>query len=466
MHKPENICEQLRKESNDTRFFEKAKEYAYQYIQSIDSRNVKPAETAIDNLSHFRESLPSAGTGTLEILRLLHEYGSPATVVQAGGRYFGFVVGSSVPAALASKWISDVWDQNAALNVMSPVASVLEEVCENWIVELLGLPSGTAAGFVSGSSTATLCGLAAARNFLLKRKGHDVSKNGLFGAPPIRVVVSEEAHATVFKALSVLGLGSERIEKVESDSEGRIDHSKIPPLDDNTLLILQAGNVNTGSFDRFDTICKEANSKGTWVHIDGAFGLWAKASERFDNLTDSIALADSWSTDAHKTLNVPYDCGIVLCKDRKALTNALQTEGSYILYSEKRDGMLYTLDMSRRARGVELWAALKSLGRNGVKELVESLHDKAKYFAMKLKENGFLVLNEVCFNQINVYAGDDTFTQNFLSNLQNTGVCWCGGAKRFGKPFIRISVCSYKTTYDDIDKSVDAFVSVKKQLRA
>ncbi|MCL2881146.1 MAG: aminotransferase class V-fold PLP-dependent enzyme, partial [Treponema sp.] len=291
MNKIENICERLRKESTNTENFEKAKEYAYQYIKNIDSRNVKPTDAALQNLSHFREEMPLYGEETSEILKSLHEYGSPATVAQTGGRYFGFVNGGAIPAALAAKWISDVWDQNAALHVMSPIASELEEICENWVVNLLRLPKETAAGFVSGSSTATICGLAAARNHILKNKGYDVSKNGLFNAPPIRVVASEEAHSTVFKALSILGLGSERIEKIKSDNEGRIDYTQIPALDDNTLLILQAGNVNTGAFDRFDIICKEAKSKGAWVHIDGAFGLWARASEKFDELTNSIELA-------------------------------------------------------------------------------------------------------------------------------------------------------------------------------
>ena len=456
MTEPTTICEKLREESTNARIFEKAKVYACQYAQQVDSRNVFPNKQAIENLSRFKEKLPLNGADAFEILRLLHEYGSPAAVAQTGGRYFGFVDGGAIPAALASKWIADVWDQNAALYVMSPIASMLEEVCENWIVDLLDLPKETAAGFVSGSSTAALCGIVAARNYLLKNKGYDVSKNGLFNAPPIRVVVSEEAHSSIFKALSVCGLGSERIEKVKADSEGRIDHSKVPPLDDNTLLILQAGNVNTGAFDRFDVLCGEAKAKGAWVHIDGAFGLWANASPKFDALTGSISLADSWSTDAHKTLNAPYDCGIILCRNRKTLTDALQMEGSYIIQSEKRDGMFYTLDMSRRARSVDLWATLKSLGRSGVKDLVENLHDKAAYFAARLAENGFEVLNDVCFNQINVFIGDDGATKDFLAALQNSGVCWCGGAKRFGRSFVRISVCSYKTSYDDIDKSVEA----------
>jgi len=461
--KSKNICEKLREEAANIQIFEKAKEYSYQYMQSIETRNVFPTKQDIENLSHFKEELPVTRADTFDILKLLHEYGSPASVAQTGGRYFGFVNGGAIPAALAARWISDVWDQNAGLYVISPIASVLEEVCENWIVDLLGLPKETSAGFVSGSSTATLCGIAAARKYLLERKGYDVSKYGLFGAPPIRVIVSEEAHSTVFKALSILGFGSERIEKVKSDAEGRIDYAKVPQLDNNTLLILQAGNVNTGSFDRFDILCKEAKAKDAWVHIDGAFGLWAKASEMFDNLTNSINLADSWSTDAHKTLNVPYDCGIILCKDRNALADALQNQGSYIQYGEKRDSMRYTLDMSRRARGIELWAALKSLGRTGVKELVENLHDKAKYFAGKLTDNNFKILNDICFNQVNVFIGDEATTKSFLSELQNSGICWCGGSKRFEKHFVRISVCSYKTTYDDIDKSVEAFIRARER---
>ncbi|MCL2198090.1 MAG: pyridoxal-dependent decarboxylase [Defluviitaleaceae bacterium] len=451
----------LGNESIDFSIYEEAKKYAIDYVKNIDSRNVYPTDKAIDNLTIFFEDMPESGAETFEILRMLNDYGSPATVAQTGGRYFGLVNGGAIPAALAAKWIADVWDQNAVLNVTSPIASALEDVCEKWIVNLLKLPQGTAVGFVGGSSAATLCGITAARNYLLKKKGYDVAKKGIFNAPPIRVVLSEEAHSTVFKALSILGLGSERVEMVKSDSQGRIDHSQIPALDDNTLLILQAGNVNTGAFDNFDLLCKEANAKGAWVHVDGAFGLWARVSDEFGHLTKSLSLADSWSVDAHKTLNVPYDCGIILCRNRTALTDALHMEGSYIIYSEKRDGMLYTMEMSRRARSVELWATLKSLGKNGVKALVENLCEKARYFADRLKDNGFEVLNDVCFNQVNVYVGDDTATQNILSAIQHSGVCWCGGASRFGKPFIRISVCSYKTTYEDIDMSVKAFVNAK-----
>ena len=459
-----DLLDKLRIESTDTDIYKEAERYAFEYIKSVDSRNVQPTDKAISGLENFIEDLPEDGTDTLEILRLLNDYGSPATIAQTGGRYFGFVNGGAIPAALAAKWISDVWDQNAALYVISPIASVLEGICEKWIVDLLRLPEGTAAGFVGGSSAATLCGITTARNYILKNKGYDVSKKGLFNAPPIRVVLSEEAHSTVFKALSILGLGSERIEKVKADSQGRIDYSQIPPLGDNTLLILQAGNVNTGAFDNFDTICKTANAKGAWVHIDGAFGLWAGASDKFDVLTKSFSLADSWSTDAHKTLNSPYDCGIILCRNREALSDALQLEGSYIIYSDKRDNLLYTMEMSRRARGVELWATLKSLGKNGVKALVENLHEKALYFAEQLRNSNFEILNDVCFNQINICVGDESITQKFLHEIQQSGVCWCGGAKRAGKPFIRISVCSYKTTYDDIDASVKTFIEARDKI--
>lgn len=463
MEKQEHICQKLQKEAYDTSIYEQAKEYAVDYVKNVYERDVIPTADAIKNLAFFEEELPQEGADSAQLLKMLHNYGSPATLAQTGGRYFGFVNGGAVPAALAAKWMSDVWDQNAVLYCASPIASTLENLCEKWLVELFGLPQGTAAGFVSGSSTATLCGLVAARNFLLKRAGYDVAKKGLFHAPEIRVVISEEAHSSVFKALSILGLGSERIEKIPADENGSIDAAKVPMLDEHTLLILQAGNVHTGAFDDFDVLCKKGKAAGAWVHIDGAFGLWAAASSRFEDVMKSMNLADSWSCDAHKTLNAPYDNGIILCRHREALLDALQMEGAYIVYSEKRDNMLTTLDMSRRARGVELWATLKALGKRGVAQLVENLHDKAQYFASSLKEKGFEVLNEVCFNQVVISVGDEAAQQSFLSGIQSSGVCWCGGSRWKGKPVVRISVCSYRTTLEDIDLSVEAFVKVRER---
>ena len=458
------VSDNLREEALDFALFEQAKNYALDYMENILNQPVYPDKAALDGLNAFKEPLQAEYGDPYEILAKLHNNGSPVTVAQTGGRYFGFVNGGIIPVALAAKWLSDTWDQNAALYVISPIASVLEEVCEKWLVDLLNLPPDTAAGFVGGSSTATLCGLTAGRNHLLNKLGYDVSKKGLFGAPEIRVVLGEGAHSTVYKALSILGLGSERIIKVPEDNQGRINPDLVPELDERTLLILQAGNVNSGAFDDFNTLCQKAKKAGAWVHVDGAFGLWAAASDNLNHLTSGVGLADSWSVDAHKTLNAPYDNGIILCSNREALTSALHMTGSYIVYSEQRDGMLYTPDMSRRARIIELWATLKSLGKRGASELIEDLHDKSRYFAAALEKNGFLIKNEVCFNQILVSLGNSKTTEMVLQHIQNSQECWCGGAKWKNESVIRISVCSYRTTYEDIDRSVNAFVKAKKEV--
>lgn len=447
-------------------WFEQAKDYALDYMESVRDRRVCPTDEAVAALSAFDEPLQAQPADPGEILKALHETGSPATVAQTGGRYFGFVNGGIIPGALAARWLSDAWDQNAALYVMSPVTSVLEDVCERWLVELLNLPAGTAAGLVGGTSAASLCGLAAGRNTLLDRMGYDVPRRGLYGAPEIRVLLGEDAHSTVYKALSILGLGSERLTRVPTDDQGRMLPSALPDLDDRTLLILQAGNVNSGAFDDFATLCAAAREAGAWVHVDGAFGLWAAASRDLRYLTEGMDLADSWSVDAHKTLNAPYDNGIILCRHPEALTRALHMTGAYIQYSDHRDGMLYTPDMSRRARAVELWATLKALGREGVAQLVEGLHQKAVYFAQVLSEKGFAIRNEVCFNQVLVSPGDPAITEKTLLGIQSSGICWCGGSRWKGEPVIRISICSHQTTYEDIDRSVNAFVKARDRAKA
>ena len=457
-----NLRSQMRSQMVEKGIFEQAKTYAYDYMDKAYDRSVIPSEDAIKNLSIFDEQLPEMSCNPIEVLRLLHENGSPATLAQTAGRYFGFVNGSSTPAALAAKWLSDVWDQNAALYVMSPIVSQLETVCEKWLRSLLGLPEETVAGFVSGTSTATACGLAAGRNEILKRQGWDVNSKGLFGAPPIRVVLGEQAHATVFKALALIGLGKDRVEKVPVDDQGRMIADKMPELDAHTLVIVQAGNVNSGAFDPIDEICDRARSAGAWVHVDGAFGLWAAASRNKHYLTKGIEKADSWSVDAHKTLNAPYDCGIILCRNREALVTALQATGSYIQYSENRDGMLYTPEMSRRARGVELWATLKFFGRSGVEELIDGLCERAQQFAELLTAEGFHVLNDVVFNQVLVSCNSPEETKSVLENIQKSGECWCGGTVWKGEPVIRISVCSWATTPLDIERSAAAFVKARE----
>jgi glutamate/tyrosine decarboxylase-like PLP-dependent enzyme len=457
------LWETLSEQNRDKAIYEQAVAYAFDYLDTIGERRVSPSQEALEGLAVFDEPLPQHPHEVSDTLKMLHEYGAPATSAMGGGRYFGFVNGNIIPGSLAAKWMADAWDQNATLHVMSPIAAKLEQICEAWIVELLGLPEGTAAGFVTGTTMANACGLLAARNTLLKRKGWNVAEQGLFGAPPIRVVMSQQGHASAARALMIVGIGRANVEWIPADSQGRFDATQLPPLDDNTLLMLQAGNVATGAFDDFVTLCTEAQKAGAWVHIDGAFGLWAAASDSTKDLTRGIELADSWAVDAHKTLNAPYDNGIVLCKDRSAMIEALQSGASYLPFSETaRDNFLYAPDMSRRARGIELWALLKSLGRSGIDALVKQLCDNAKRFGEELSEQKFHVLNDVVFNQVLIACETPELTQATLKNVQDSGECWCGGAQWEGKPAIRISVCSWATTPDDVSRSVQAFVDARQ----
>ncbi len=451
-------------EINNKQIFEDAKKYAFEYLDKSFDKNVFPSDKAIGNLDKFVEEMPEDSGNGISIIEQLHRYGSPATVSQNGGRYFGFVNGGIIPISLATRWLSDAWDQNSALYVMSPIVSKLEEVVEEWLKQLFALPKQTVAGFVSGTSMATFCGLAAARYRILKNRGWDINKKGLNGAPKIRIVAGKSAHATVVKAVALLGLGIDNIEWVDIDEQGRIIPSSIPKLDESTILILQAGNVNSGAFDAFDEICNNAKRANTWVHIDGAFGLWAAVTKKLSFLTKGIEKADSWSVDGHKTLNTPYDSAIILCKDKEALIQALQASGSYIVYSEHKDGMLFTPEMSRRARVVDLWATLKYLGRSGIDELVYSLHKRAVQFSIELKKREFEILNDVVFNQVLVACESDEITNKVIKYIQDSGKCWVGGAKWNGRDVIRISVCSWATTEDDIEHSVNSFVMARKKV--
>ncbi len=451
----------IRAQIKSKALFNQAKAHAFDYMDTIHDRPVFPFPKTLENLSAFDEPLPLEMGDPEKFLDLLHQYGSPATAAQTGSRYFGFVNGGVTPVAVAAKWLSDVWDQNAGLFVMSPIAAHLEAVCERWLVDLFELPEKTKAGFVSGTSTATLCGLAAARNFLLKRAGWDVYKKGMFNAPELKIVLGEEAHSTVFKTLSLLGFGFDDLIRVRTDRQGRMMAQDLPDLDEKTLVIAQAGNVNTGAFDPFHDICDKAQDSGAWVHIDGAFGLWAKGSANKKHLASGIEKADSWSVDAHKTLNAPYDCGIVLCRDESALVAALQNTGAYIQYGQNRDSMLYTTEMSRRARSVELWATLKFFGRKGIESLVDGLCENARLFARELEKNGFCVLNEIDFNQILAACDAEPLTQAVLKEIQSGGICWCGGSVWQGKFVIRISVCSWATTKEDVHMSIKAFTDAR-----
>ncbi|MGI9251533.1 MAG: pyridoxal phosphate-dependent decarboxylase family protein [Pseudohongiellaceae bacterium] len=448
----------------DGEVFEKARDAAGDYMAGVMGQRVYPDEQGMAGLVAFDEALPEGGGDAGEIVEQLHRVGSPGTVASLGGRYFGFVTGSALPVSLAARWLADVWDQNSAIYRVSPTSAVLEEVCERWLRELLGLPDETVAGFVSGSASATFCGLAAGRYRVLDNLGWDVNQKGMNGAPPVRVVTSKDIHATVVKAVALLGFGIDNLELVETDEQERIVEAAVPELDSSTILILQAGNVNSGSFDAFDGLCDKARSVGAWVHIDGAFGLWAAAVPEFAHLCKGMNKANSWSVDGHKTLNTPYDSGVVLCRDREALVKAMQAIGSYIAYSKNRDGMLYTPEMSRRARVVEFWAALKFLGRAGIVELVSNFHLRAKQFADELQAEGFTIVNDVVFNQVLVGFENITIRNHIIEHIEASGECWVGGATFCGHSVIRISVCSWATTADDVSRSVKAFVAARASL--
>ena len=445
--------------------FEVARNAAFRYADEALERHVYPTPEALDKLQIFDEPLPETPGDASAIVQQLDQYGSPATIAQIGGRYFGLVNGGVIPSSLAVRWLTDFWDQNTPLYVTSPIASKLEQVTESWLKDLLGLPESTVAGFVSGSSIAIFAGLAAARFKLFEALGWDINRQGFINAPRIRVVASQQAHGTVTKAIALLGLGIDQVEWVAADDQGRIDSSAVPELDASTMLLLQAGNVNSGAFDDFKLLCSKARNAGAWVHIDGAFGLWAAAAENLSYLTAGIELADSWSLDGHKTLNTPYDCGVILCRDREALTNALQASGSYIVFSENRDGMLLTPEMSRRARIVELWAALKYLGKSGTDDLVYGLHLRARQFADELDQQGFEILNDIVFNQVLVACGNDDITVDTIKYVQQSGECWVGGTQWQQRSVIRVSVCSWATTEADVTRSVKAFVKARQLAR-
>jgi glutamate/tyrosine decarboxylase-like PLP-dependent enzyme len=433
---------------------------AARYIAGIADRRVAPLPADVARLEALGGPLPQLPSDPSEVLSLLDDIGSPATVATTGGRYFGFVIGGSLPAALGANWLAGAWDQNASMQVMSPVAAKLEEIVLEWIVDVLGLPSGSGAGFVTGTTMANFSALAAARTALLKRAGWDVEEDGLFGAPPIHVVVSDEVHVSVLKALSMLGLGRSRITRVPVDDQGRIRLEALPPLDDQTLVCVQAGNVNTGAFDPAGEICAIAHEAGSWVHVDGAFGLWAAVSSLYAPLLAGAGSADSWAIDCHKWLNVPYDSGIAVVRTPEYLHTAMTLSAAYLTPSDGREPWHYAPEASRRARGVELWAAMRSLGRSGLREMIERNCRQAKVFAERLHKAGFAILNNVVLNQVLVSFGSAEDTRRVITDIQNDGTCWCGGTQWHGHTAMRISVSSWATTDEDVERSVTAMIRI------
>ena len=458
------LRDKMKSELENKNDFELAKELAYDYIDNVESMDVFPSKDSLRNLKNFDENLPDEPTSANEILIQLHKYGAPATTAHIGGRYFGFVDGGAIPASLAVKWLSDVWDQCGGLFNTSPINSKMEEVCESWLKDIFKLPQNTVAGFVSGTSAANLCAVAAARYHILNKNGWNLNKRGLNGSPKIRLIAHEQTHASIKRTLSILGYGSDNVEWIPSDSEGRLVMERLPKLDGNCIIFLQAGNANSGSFDNFDKVCDLANKVGAWVHIDGAFGLWAAASESLRHLTTGIEKASSWAVDGHKTLNTPYDCGIVLCREPKSLITAMQATGEYLVYSEHKDPILYTTEMSKRSRAIELWSVMKYLGKNGIDELITTFHTRAKQLEKGLKKIGYNIVNDVVFNQVMVSIYDEESTKKVTAYIQNSGVAWLGGSTWNGRAVIRISVCSWMTSEKDISTTIELFDKAKSEI--
>jgi len=433
---------------------------ANRFLEGLDDRPVFPTAADIAGMSSLAEPLADDPTDPGEVLALLDFAGSPATVASAGRRYFGFVVGGSLPVALAAHWLAGAWDQPASMRVSSPIGAKIEEIALGWLVDLLGLPPGTGAGFVTGATMANFAGLAAARHRVLATAGWDVEADGLIGAPPIRIVVGEEVHVSLLKSLGMLGLGRSRTERVPVDGQGRMRPDALPPLDDRTILCLQAGNVNSGASDPFPPLIEAARRVGGWVHVDGAFGLWAAASPAQADQVQGIGAADSWATDAHKWLNVPYDSGLVFVRNPADLEASFSAEAAYLIQEAPREPMRFTPESSRRARGVEVWAALASLGRKGVADLVAGCCRHARRFAEGLSAAGFEILNEVSLNQVLVSFGDDARTDEVLAAVQAEGTCWAGGTTWQGRRAMRISVSSWATTDEDVERSIEAITRV------
>jgi len=447
-------------QARDLELLGSAARRAMAYLQSVGTRRVAPDAAAVRELDQLTGKFPDEAADPWNLMEILDRIGSPATVATAGGRYFGFVIGGALPSAVAATWLASAWDQNASLRVMSPVSAALEDAALRWVGELLRLPAECEGALVTGATMANFTGLAAARHHLLERAGWDVENAGLCGAPPLTVVVGDEVHVALIKALGMLGLGRQRVVRVPVDGQGRMRPGELPPLDRQTLVCIQAGNVNTGAFDPARDICRRARDAGAWVHVDGAFGLWAAASPNYGHLTDGFELADSWATDAHKWPNVGYDCGIALTRHASALRAAMAVGAAYLAPGDQREPSHYTPEMSRRARGIELWAALRSLGRSGIAELIERTCGYAQRFAEGLREAGYEILNDVAINQVLVSFGSADVTRPVIERLQREGTCWCGGTEWQGRVAMRISVSSWATTAEDVDASLAAIQRV------
>ena len=436
-----------------------ADQRAHAYLASVGVRRVFPDAAALTALAAFEAPLPEDGQPALEGLRLLDESGSPATVASNDPRYFGFVIGAALPAAAAAERLMLAWDQCASSFDNSPVAATVERIAGRWVLDALDLPRESAVGFGTSATACTLVAIAAARRALLARKGWDYDGDGLIGAPEVKVVISELAHITVRKALRVLGFGMKRVQVAPVDEFGRIDPDRLPRLDEMTILCVQAGEVNTGEFDPFPALIARAKAAGAWVHVDGAFGLWVRPSSKAP-LADGVDGADSWTTDGHKWLNTPYDGAMTICKDASALAAAMNSDAAYSVSSQDAQKNL-NLEFSRRARGIPIWAALRALGRSGIAAMVERHCAQASRIGEGLRAAGFDVVNRVVLNQVLVRGDTDAQTIAIRQAAQASGHVWFGATVWQSRPAFRISVSSWRTD----DEHVERLIALLGRLR-
>lgn len=433
------------------------------YLESLQTRRVSPSSDAVKALSGFDVPLQSGPIDAREVIRELDTIGTPATMAMAGPRFFGFVIGGSLPVTVASNWLSTAWDQNTGLYNSTPSTSHIEQVALRWLLDVLRLPADCAGAFVTGTTVAHITALAAARHGVLANAGWDVEADGLFGAPEVTVITSAEAHPTLFKALGVIGFGRKRVIKVPVDDQGRMRADSLPKISGPTIVCTQVGNVNTGSCDPTGEIGKRARDAGAWVHVDGAFGLWARVAPSRAHLVEGIEHADSWATDGHKWLNVPYDSGIAFVRDSETLRKSMAVSAEYLpSKTPQRNPSDYTPELSRRGRGVDVWAAMRSLGRSGITEMIESNCRQARRFGEGLSKAGFPVLNDVVLNQVLVQFGDAERTKRVIKAIQEEGTLWAGETVWQGKTAMRISVSCWATTDADVEKSIAAIIRIAK----
>jgi len=437
--------------------------HARDWFENLATRTVHATASSEQLHEKLGGALPNEDAAPAAVIDSLARAGATGTIASTGPRYFGFVVGGSLPAALAADWLVSVWDQNSGIFALSPLAATIEQITGSWLREIAGLPSTMSFGFVTGGHMANFTSLACARHSVLRKAGWDVEANGLNGAPPIDIIVNDESHYTIFLALRLLGLGAARVRKIPADDQGRMRADALAAAlrqsSGPAIVCAQAGNVNTGAFDPLPAIADATQQRGAWLHVDAAFGLWAAASQQYAHLVRGIERADSVATDAHKWLNVPYDCGVVFCADEAAHRTAMSLAAAYIVAtSSERDPHEFVPEESRRARAIPVYAALRSLGRSGLADMIERNCRQARRFGEALRNAGFDVLNDVVLNQVLVSFGTPEQTRAAIAAIQNDGTCWCSGTVWKGRTAMRISVSNWSTSDEDVEKSMEAII--------